>query len=55
MTLLEYGEWLSEQGRSDDAEPVLREAGGIFEQLHAAPWIERLEETAGDRVAPAAI
>jgi class 3 adenylate cyclase/predicted ATPase len=51
--LLEYGEWLAERGRLDDADPVLREAGEIFEQLKAAPWIERLAKGSGDRVAPA--
>ena len=43
------------RGRVDDAEPMLREAGEIFEQLQAAPWIERLAKGAGDRVAPAPI
>ena len=51
-TLLEYGEWLADRGRVDDAEPMLREAGEIFEQLQAAPWIERLANGAGDRVSP---
>ena len=54
-TLLEYGEWLAGRERIDDAEPVLREAGEIFEQLQAAPWIERLAKGAGDRVVPAPI
>ena len=52
-TLLEYGEWLADRGRVGDAEPMLREAGEIFEQLQAAPWIERLAKGAGDRVASA--
>ena len=54
-TLLEYGEWLAGRERIDDAEPVLREAGKIFEQLQAAPWIERLAKGAGERVVPAPI
>ncbi len=54
-TLLEYGEWLAGRERIDDAEPVLREAGEIFEQLQAAPWIERLAKGAGERVVPAPI
>ena len=45
VTLLEYGEWLAEGGRDHDAEPLLREAGEIFEQLQAAPWIERLAKS----------
>jgi class 3 adenylate cyclase/tetratricopeptide (TPR) repeat protein len=51
VTLLEHGEWLGEQGRSDEAEPLLAEARGIFERLGAAPWLERtgspLEAVAG--------
>jgi len=54
-TLLEFGEWLAGRGRVDDAEPVLREAREIFEQLQAAPWIERLAKGAGERVVPAPI
>ena len=41
VTLLEHGEWLGEQGRSNEAEPLLAEARGIFEQLGATPWLER--------------
>jgi len=40
VTQLEHGEWL-EQGRSDEAEPLLAEAREIFEQLGATPWLER--------------
>jgi tetratricopeptide (TPR) repeat protein len=51
VTLLEHGEWLGEQGRSDEAEPLLAEAREIFERLGAAPWLERtgapLEAVAG--------
>jgi len=41
LTLVEHGEWLVSQGRGLDAEPLLREAGEIFEWLRATPWIER--------------
>jgi class 3 adenylate cyclase/tetratricopeptide (TPR) repeat protein len=44
MTLLEHGEWLVEQGRAEDAAPLLEEAREIFEQLKAKPWLERLEK-----------
>jgi predicted ATPase/class 3 adenylate cyclase len=44
--LLEHGEWLSEAGRADDAEPLLREARETFERLEAAPWLERLDAIA---------
>jgi class 3 adenylate cyclase/tetratricopeptide (TPR) repeat protein len=41
VSLLEYGEWLVAQGRSRDAEPMIGEAGTIFERLGAVPWVER--------------
>jgi tetratricopeptide (TPR) repeat protein len=41
VTLLEHGEWLGEQGRSIEAEPLLAEAREIFERLGATPWLER--------------
>jgi tetratricopeptide (TPR) repeat protein len=44
--LLEHGEWLTEAGRADDAEPLLAEAREIFERLGAAPWLERLDAVA---------
>jgi tetratricopeptide (TPR) repeat protein len=42
VTLLEHGEWLTQQGRADEAQPLLEEARNIFEQLEARPWLERL-------------
>ncbi len=41
-TLLEHGEWLLARNRTDEAEPLLAEAGEIFERLEARPWIERV-------------
>ena len=41
VTELEHGEWLVGQGRGDEAEQLLAEAGEIFERLEATPWIER--------------
>jgi len=46
VVLLEHGEWLADAGRADDAEPLLTEAGEIFERLGAAPWLERLDSIA---------
>jgi class 3 adenylate cyclase/tetratricopeptide (TPR) repeat protein len=43
VTLLEHGEWLDGQGRTEEATPLLAEAGGIFERLGARPWIERVD------------
>jgi tetratricopeptide (TPR) repeat protein len=42
VVLLEHGEWLAEARRGEEAEPLLDEAGEIFERLEAAPWVERL-------------
>jgi predicted ATPase/class 3 adenylate cyclase len=44
--LLEHGEWLTETGREDEAEPLLSEARHIFERLGAVPWLERLDALA---------
>jgi class 3 adenylate cyclase/tetratricopeptide (TPR) repeat protein len=41
-TLTEHGEWLAKEGHSDEAAPLLAEAGTIFEGLQAKPWLERL-------------
>jgi hypothetical protein len=40
-TLLEHGEWLTANGRTESARPLLHEAGEIFERLQATPWLER--------------
>jgi tetratricopeptide (TPR) repeat protein len=39
---LEYAEWLTAQGRPDEAEPLLAEAEETFERLGAAPWLEQV-------------
>jgi len=46
VVLLEHGEWLTEGGRPEEAEPLLTEAREIFERLGAAPWLERLDAIA---------
>jgi class 3 adenylate cyclase/tetratricopeptide (TPR) repeat protein len=43
VTLLEHGEWLVRQERSEDAKPLLDEAREIFERLQAVPWLERAD------------
>ena len=48
--LLEHGEWLTESGNADEAEPLLSEAREIFERLGAAPWLERLDAIAAPAV-----
>jgi tetratricopeptide (TPR) repeat protein len=45
VALAEHGEWLNEQGRADEADPLLAEARGIFVELKARPWLERLDSS----------
>ena len=42
-TLLEHAEWLSREGRSEEARPLLSDAREIFERLEARPWLQRLD------------
>jgi predicted ATPase/class 3 adenylate cyclase len=50
-TQLEHAEWLVSVGRDEEAQPLLEEARGTFERLHATPWLERAERArAGERV-----
>ena len=41
VALLEYAEWLSDEGRADETPALLREVRPIFEELEAAPWLRR--------------
>jgi class 3 adenylate cyclase/tetratricopeptide (TPR) repeat protein len=41
VTQLEHAEWLVEQGRAEEAEPLLAEARETFERLGATPWLDR--------------
>jgi tetratricopeptide (TPR) repeat protein len=45
VTETEHGEWLVEQGRRDEAEPLLAEAHEIFDRLAAQPWLDRAERS----------
>ena len=45
VTLLEQGEWLSTQSRTDEVVALAGEAREIFERLGAAPWLTRLAGT----------
>jgi class 3 adenylate cyclase/tetratricopeptide (TPR) repeat protein len=49
VTLTEHGEWLGEQGRPDEGEPLLDEARGVFDRLRAVPWRDRADRAAGAR------
>jgi predicted ATPase len=51
VTLLEHGEWLAEQGRGLEAQPLLAEARDSFEALAARPWVERTIAAQGEREA----
>jgi class 3 adenylate cyclase/tetratricopeptide (TPR) repeat protein len=42
VTRLEHAEWLLDQGRPDDAAPLLDRALETFAELEARPWLERL-------------
>jgi tetratricopeptide (TPR) repeat protein len=46
-TQLEYADWLTAQGRAEEAHPLLAEAREIFEKLKAKPWLERLGQPPG--------
>jgi class 3 adenylate cyclase/tetratricopeptide (TPR) repeat protein len=50
VTQLEHGEWLTGQGRANDAESLLVEAREIFERLEATPWLERAAGAMGAKV-----
>jgi predicted ATPase/class 3 adenylate cyclase len=50
-TQLEHAEWLTSQGRGDEAQSLLAEGREAFEQLQAKPWLERLD--AAEAGAPA--
>ena len=50
VTELEHAEWLLEQGRAGEAEPLLAEAREIFERLEAKPWLERVGALEPDSV-----
>ena len=44
---LEYAEWLRAEERGAEAEPLVADARAIFEELRAAPWLERLDAVTG--------
>jgi len=54
VTELEHAEWLTEQGRGDEAQPLLDEARQTFEQLQAIPWLERAAQITPARREPEA-
>jgi tetratricopeptide (TPR) repeat protein len=51
VALLESAEWLVDEGRTDDAKPMLDEARELFDRLRAEPWRARVDAVAIDRAA----
>jgi hypothetical protein len=45
---LEYAEWLAQEDRLEEAEPLLAEARETFERFRARPWLERLNAVGAD-------
>jgi class 3 adenylate cyclase/tetratricopeptide (TPR) repeat protein len=55
VTQLEHAEWLVEQGREVEAEPLLAEARDTFARLDARPWLDRLAASESQQVAEAPV
>jgi tetratricopeptide (TPR) repeat protein len=53
--LFDYGRWLVQAGRSEDAAPLLDEARTMFEGMRATQWLGRLELVTGAPEAEAAV
>jgi tetratricopeptide (TPR) repeat protein len=51
---LEHAEWLSEQGRADEADELAARSRSTFERLHAQPWVERAARLGPQRLEVAA-
>jgi class 3 adenylate cyclase/tetratricopeptide (TPR) repeat protein len=43
---VEHAEWLLGEGRADEAETLLAEAGAVFERVGAKLWLERIDAAA---------
>jgi ATP/maltotriose-dependent transcriptional regulator MalT len=48
VTLLEHAEWVQGRGRDVEAQSLLAEAGTIFGELGAVPWLVRLVGVQGE-------
>jgi class 3 adenylate cyclase/tetratricopeptide (TPR) repeat protein len=53
--LFDYGRWLVETGRTEEAEPLLEEARTIFERMKATRWLERVAQVLPSREPETAI
>jgi hypothetical protein len=45
LVLYDYGRWLVQSGRAEEAAPLLAEAQAFFEGVGAVRWLERLDVT----------
>ena len=53
--LFDYGRWLVQTGRTEEAAPLLEEARTIFERMKATRWLERLAQVVPSREPETAI
>jgi hypothetical protein len=51
--LADYGAWLAECGRADEALPLLAEARGFFASVGARRWVECIDAFQPDAAVPA--
>jgi hypothetical protein len=51
--LADYGVWLVECGRIEEAEPLLDEARELFERMGAKRWLERIDAVRPQEPVPA--
>jgi hypothetical protein len=42
--LFDYGRWLVQTGRTEEAAPLLEEAQTLFERMKATRWLERVAQ-----------
>jgi class 3 adenylate cyclase/tetratricopeptide (TPR) repeat protein len=55
VSQLEHAEWLAQQGRAEEAQPLLDEASELFVRLEATPWLERARQVIPQRREPGAL
>jgi tetratricopeptide (TPR) repeat protein len=53
--LFDYGRWLVQTGRTEEAAPLLEEARTIFERMKATRWLERVAQVMPSREPETAI
>jgi hypothetical protein len=51
VALFDFGRSLEAEGSTDEAGPILSEARGIFEDLRATWWLERMDQSQQRRAA----